>query len=275
MKGLWWRYHVAGFCCRWGFKRTASPCWSPSSGLSRDLFLFLNFHLLSRRLGCTLTSWLRYYCTLKRAVQLPAWSHACNLSLEITLTCEFYSGALPVVLRAWSHICEDRVMWASETFKLRRNLKVSCLSGTFDEIVDIILILSIFYLYNLKLLKLILSIMDSKVFVLITSLIASKLVMPQVISTVSLSFILVCSAFVAHVYLFLSERPYCSLYFPFYSCFRYTAASSDVSFFLDAASFSYGAENQTSVLKSNKYQTKVPDGSSMYIPFRRTCVWIC
>lgn len=73
----------------------------------------------------------------------------------------------------------------------------------------------------------------------------------------SLAFILVCNAFVAHVYFFLSERPCCSLYFPFYSCFRYTAASSDVSFSLDAASYSYGAENQTLVLKSNKYQTKV------------------
>lgn len=52
-------------------------------------------------------------------------------------------------------------MWASETFKLRRNLKVSYLSGTFDEIADIILILSIFYPYNFKLLKFILSIMDT------------------------------------------------------------------------------------------------------------------
>lgn len=161
VKGLWLRHHVAWFCCRWGFKRTASPCWSPSSGLSRDLFLFLNLcvHLLSRRLCYTLTSWLRYYCMLKRALQLPTWSHACNLSLEITLTCEFYSGALPVVLRACSRIREDRVMWASETFKLRRNLKVSCLSGTFDEIADIILILSIFYPYNSMLLKFILSIL--------------------------------------------------------------------------------------------------------------------
>lgn len=100
VKGLWLRYHVAGFCCCWGFKRTPSPCWSPSSGLSWDLFLFLNYcvHLLSRRLCYTLTSRLRYYCMLKRALQLPAWSHARNLGLEITLTCEFYSGALPVVI---------------------------------------------------------------------------------------------------------------------------------------------------------------------------------
>lgn len=46
----------------------------------------------------------------KKSSPLPAGSHACNLSLEIMLTWEFYSGALPLVLRAWRCIRGDRVM---------------------------------------------------------------------------------------------------------------------------------------------------------------------
>lgn len=69
---------------------------------------------------------------------------------------------------------------------------------------------------------------------------------PQVLfQLIRLVCVLVCNAFVAHIDLFIRERPCCILYFPFYSRFRYTAAPSDVSFLLDAASFSQGAENQT------------------------------
>lgn len=77
------------------------------------------------------------------------------------------------------------------------------MSGKFDKIADIILILSIFYPYNFKLFKVILRIVDSTVFVLITtgSLIASRLVMPQVISTDELCFYIgvqcICSTYLS------------------------------------------------------------------------------
>lgn len=63
------------------------------------------------------------------------------------------------------------------------------MSGTFDKIADIILILSIFYPYNFKLLKFILSIMDS------------RLVIPQVISTDEFGFYIgvqcICSTYLS------------------------------------------------------------------------------
>lgn len=66
-----------------------------------------------------------------------------------------------MVLRAWSRIC------GGEICKLRRNLKISCLSGKSDKIADIISILSMLHPYNFKLLTVILSIMDSIDYVLL------------------------------------------------------------------------------------------------------------
>lgn len=45
-----------------------------------------------------------------------------------------------------------------------------------------------------------------------------------------LAFILVCSAFAAHIYLLNRKRPCCISYLLFYSSVRYPAASSDVIF---------------------------------------------
>lgn len=115
VKGLWLQYHVAGFCCQWCLKwstfRPRPPFPLPRSG-PLSIFKHVSLFVVAQ--------------VVMTMLQLHAGFHACNLSLEIMVTCEFCSGALPLVLRAWRRFRGDRVIRASAKLDLQMkdNLKV-------------------------------------------------------------------------------------------------------------------------------------------------------